>query len=99
LKALIETVIDKEIQQDEGVFADGYTIEPVTMDEVLKGDGKPEEISTTYQIDIFYKAKGQLLHKAVLLAMALKDYPMSGFIFTWESNARLWRGTTSIEKI
>lgn len=99
LKEIIETVIAREIEQDEGVFDNGYILAPVYHDVALKGDGKPEEIITDYQLDFFFRKKGETIAKAKALIEALSDYPMDDFAFTWESTARLWRCTTRIETI
>lgn len=99
LKEIIETVITKEIEQDKGVCNDGYVLAPVYLSTALKGDGKPEEVTTSYQLDFFFRSKGELISKAKSLIDALKDYPTNDLTFTWEETARLWRATVSIETI
>lgn len=99
LKEIIETVIAREIEQDEGVFDNGYILAPIYNDIALKGDGKPEEITTNYQLDFFFKKKNETIAKAKALIEALSDYPTNNLTFTWESTPRLWRCTVSIETI
>lgn len=99
LKRIIETVISKEIDQDEGVFNDGYVLNPVILGATLKGDGEAEEITTSYQLDFFYKSKGILIAKAKDILVALGDYPTNDFTFIWESTPRLWRATVIIDTI
>lgn len=99
LRAIIKTIIPKEISTDENVVENSFIIEPYMTEDVLKGDGRPEEISTSYQIDVFFKNKGELVAKAKELSLALGQFPNGGFTFTYEGVARLWRGTVTIEKI
>lgn len=99
LKRIIENVIPNEIDQDEGVFADGYVLSPVTLGASLKGDGIAEEINTSYQLDFFYKTKGILIAKARDILIALDDYPTNDITFSWEDTPRLWRATLIIDTI
>ena len=99
LKEIIETVISREIEQDEGVFNDGYVLAPAYTDVGLKGDGKAEEITKNYQLDFFFRKKGETIAKAEALMKALSDYPTTGLTFSFEETPRLWRGTVSIETI
>lgn len=99
LKEIIETIITKEIEPDKGVFADGYVLAPIDVNIALKGDGNPTELTTRYQLDFFFKEKGETVAKAKALLIALGDYPTNDLTFTWEDNARLWRATVSIETI
>jgi len=99
LKSIINTIITKEIEPDKGVCNDGYVLAPVYIETALKGNGKPEEIATHYQLDFFFKSKGEVMAKAKSLIMALEDYPTTDLSFNWEENARLWRATVSIETI
>lgn len=99
LKRIIETIVYREIEPDEAVFSSGYTISPVIMNTSLKGDGEPEEITTSYQLDFFYKSRGEAIAKAKALIDALGDYPTNDLTFTWEEIVRLWRGTILIETI
>lgn len=96
---IIESIITREIEQDMGVFADGYILAPVDIRTALKGNGNPEEITTRYQLDFFYKSRGELVAKAKALINALGDYPTNDLTFTWEETARLWRATVLIEII
>lgn len=99
LKEIIETVILREIEQDEGVFSNGYVLEPVNIETALKGDGKPEEITTDYQLDFFFKKKGETVAKAKALIDALDEYQTSDVTFRWEEQVRLWRATMTITTI
>lgn len=99
LRDIIESVISREIEQDEGVFSDGYILAPINLGVALKGDGKTEEITTNYQLDFFFKRKMETIAKANLLMDALSDYPTGELMFTWESTPRLWRCTVIIETI
>lgn len=99
LNEIIETIITKEIEPDKGVFADGYILSPIYVSTALKGDGNPEELTTNYQLDFFFKSKGETIAKAKALILALADYPTNDLIFSWEETARLWRATVSIETL
>lgn len=99
LKKIIETIIPKEIEQDNAVFNGGYTIAPINVDIALLGDGEPQEITTSYQLDFFFKGKGELVAKTKSLIIALKDYSTNDTTFTWEETVRLWRATMTIEEI
>lgn len=99
LKQIIKTIITNEIEPDVAVFNDGYTIAPFTTYTALKGDGKPQEIATGYQLDFFFKSKGETVAKAKALIEALGDYPVSDLTYTWETTVRLWRATMTIETI
>lgn len=99
LKSIIETVISKEIDPDSGVFSDGYILQPFALRTELKGDGFPEELATQYQLDFFYKNRGETVSKARELIIKLGNYPLNDLSFTWEETARLWRGTILIEAI
>lgn len=99
LKSIIETIVSQEIDLDRGVFADGYILQPYGIRADLKGDGYPEEISTQFQLDFFYKNRGEVVARAKELLIALGDYPTNDLSITWEETVRLWRGTVFIEKI
>ena len=99
LKTIIETVISKEIDQDLGVFSDGYILQPIDVITELKGDGNPEEVATNYQLDFFYRNKGEITARAKDLIMQLSDYPINDLTFVWETTARLWRATVIIQVI
>lgn len=99
LKQIIESVILKEIQQDDGVSDNSYVLEPISIETVLKGDGIAEETATNYQLDFFFRRKGELLAKAHELHEALGKYQMSDFSFMWEDMARMWRATVTITTI
>lgn len=97
VKTIIKSIVPKELMQDENVVASSFLLEPFMTETILKGDGQPAELSTTYQLDVFFKNKGELVAKCKQLVEALADYPMEPFSYIWESNARLYRGTTNIE--
>ena len=99
LKDIIETVISKEIDQDYGVFSDGYILQPTYISAELKGDGNPEEVTTNYQLDFFYKNKREIIARAKELIVQLGDYPTNDLSFVWEETVRLWRATVFIEVI
>lgn len=99
LKTIIKSIIAKEISLDENVVDNSFVLDPYMNENALKGDGHPEEITTSYQLDIFFKNKGELIAKSKLLAIALGDYPMNEFVFNYEGVARLWRGTVTIQTI
>lgn len=99
LKEIIKTIIPYELQQDEGVKNNSFVLDPYILGQALRGDGMPQEIFTEFQLDVFFKNKGELTAKCKALSLALSDYPIEDFIFSWESTARLWRGTTIIEKL
>lgn len=99
LKEIIETVIPNEIEQDKGVFANGYILAPAYLQTALKGDGKPTEITTNYQLDFFFKSKGEVTAKSKALILALGDYPLGDLTLNWEETVRLWRATVSIDTI
>lgn len=99
LKNIIKNVISSEIDPDGGVFSDGFILQPINVITGLKGDGTPEEVSTQYQLDFFYKNKGEITARAKELLFELGDYPTNDLSFTWEGTARLWRATVFIEKV
>lgn len=99
LITLIKTVVTNEIEPDKGVKADGFILDPYMDSPALNGDGKIQEVVTSYQLDIFYEAKGKLMSKAQALLATLEDYQTSSFVYTYETNARLWRGTITINTI
>lgn len=97
LLQLIKTVIQKELDPDSNVVNNSFVLEPYMVSTVLKGDGNPTEVSTRYQLDIFYDKKGECINKAKALITLLSSYLVDDFTFTWESTARKWRATTTIE--
>lgn len=99
LKDLIKTIIPNELSQDEGVKNNSFVLDPYILGHALNGDGLPQEIFTEFQLDIFFKNKGELIAKSKAITETLGAYPVEDFIYTWESTARLWRGTTIIELI
>lgn len=99
LKSIIETVISREIDLDRGVFADGYILQPIEIRADLKGDGFPEEVTIQYQLDFFYRNRGEVVARAKELLFALGDYPTNDLSITWEETVRLWRATVFIDKI
>ena len=99
LKNTIKTVVTKELNRDDDVVKDSFTLNPVSLDVGLKGDGAQQELVQRYQLDFFYEAKGKVMAKAVALQNALQDYVCGDCYFIWEPNALLWRGSFSIEII
>lgn len=99
LKDIIETIISREIDPERGVFSDGYILQPIYVSTGLKGDGNPEELATNYQLDFFFKNKGEIAAKAKELIYELGDYPTSELSFVWEETVRLWRATVFIETV
>lgn len=54
---LIKTLIPKELDQDNNLVDGSFVLDPYMVSTVLKGDGKPTEITTKYQLDFFYNKK------------------------------------------
>lgn len=99
LITIISGIVTHELIQDETVISDSFNLDPVNTDIILKGNGKPEEVSTTYQLDIFFDKKGKLVAKTKLVIDALSDYSISDATYVWEKEARLWRASMRIETL
>lgn len=99
LVTIISTIITTELLQDDVVKANSFVLDPVTTDVVLRGDGKPEEVTTSYQLDFFFEKKGKLVSKTKALIAALSDYCISNVTYRWEDTVRLYRATMRIETI
>ena len=99
LKNLIKTVVTTELNPNDKVVADSFTINPVILMVGLKGDGSVQESVQRYELDFFFKEKGNVMAKAISLQDTLKDYVIGDLYLTWEENVLLWRGTFSIEII
>ena len=75
MEKIIEAVseyVSHEIRDDKRVVPDGFMVSPFMMVSELEGDGNEEEISTSYQVDIFYTTKSELLGKAKQIRKKLK---------------------------
>lgn len=99
LKNLIKTKVTTELNPNDKVVADSFTINPISLVIGLKGDGKVQESVQRYQLDFFFKGKGEVMNKAIALQDLLKEYVIGDLYLTWEETALLWRGTFSIEII
>ena len=99
LKNLIKTLVTTELNPNDKVVADSFTINPISLVIGLKGDGKVQESVQRYQLDFFFKEKGKVMAKAISLQDALKEYVIGDLYLTWEETALLWRGSFPIEII
>lgn len=99
LITIIKTIVPNELDQDTNVKTNSFILEPYMMNDVLKGDGKATESAVTYQLDLFFKNRGELVAKSTLVANAVNKYMVGAWSFTWESTARLWRATATIQKL
>lgn len=97
LEELIKIIVPSEVQENHAVKANQYILNPFMVGNALSGNGEPQEVFTRYQLDIFYEKKGKLVSKIKALKEVLKDYAVSDFQITYETNALLWRGTATIE--
>ena len=96
---IITKIVPNELDLDANVKTNSFILDPYLMDDVLKGDGVATESTVTYQLDVFFKNKGELIAKTKLISNALNIFVLSSWSFRWESTARVWRGTVSIEKL
>lgn len=97
----ISEIVGHEIEDDKRVVPDGFIVSPFMLDSELDGDGDEEEISTAYQIDIFYVTKSEVHEKAKQLRKALKDVcnVLGAWNFTYESTVKLWRAYMTVKKL
>ena len=99
LKNLIKTIVTTELNPNDKVVADSFTINPVILAVGLKGDGGVQESVQRYEVDFFFEQKGKVMSKAIALQDGLQDYVIGDLYLNWEETALLWRGTFTVEII
>ena len=99
LKNLIKSIVTTELNPNDKVVANSFTLNPISLVIGLKGDGHVQESVQRYELDFFFNQKGEVMAKAIALQDALKEYAIGDLYLTWEQNVLLWRGTFAIEII
>lgn len=99
LKNLIKTLVETELNPNDTVSANSFTINPVSLAIGLKGDGCVQESVQRYEVDFFFKQKGEVMAKAVALSKLLSEYIIGDVYLLWEQNVLLWRGMFTVEII
>lgn len=101
IRDAVSEIVSHEIKDDKRVVPDGFIISPFMMGAELEGDGNEEEISTAYQVDIFYTTKSELIRAAKSLRKKLKAVceSVSDWSFMYEGTVKLWRGFITVRKL